>query len=46
LKFFLFPCELAKLRKKELNVTLENINFFIKTLKNKENNLEELNIII
>lgn len=30
----------------KFSVTLENINFFIKTLKNKENNLEELNIII
>lgn len=30
----------------KFSVTLENINFFIKTLKNKENNLDELNIII
>lgn len=30
----------------KFSVTLESINFFIKTLKNKENNLEELNIII
>jgi hypothetical protein len=28
------------------SVSLENINFFIKTLKDKENNLEDLNIII
>lgn len=30
----------------KFSVTLESINFFIKTLKSKENNLEELNIII
>lgn len=30
----------------KFSVTLESINFFIKTLKNRENNLEELNIII
>lgn len=30
----------------KFSITLENINFFIKTLKNKENNWEELNIII
>ena len=30
----------------KFSVTLESINFFIKTLKTKENNLEELNIII
>lgn len=29
-----------------LSVSLESINFFIKTLKDKENNLENLNIII
>ncbi|MDD5770114.1 MAG: hypothetical protein PHE25_04035 [Candidatus Gracilibacteria bacterium] len=30
----------------KFSVTLESINFFIKNLKNKENDLEELNIII